>query len=264
MGAMSWRGWRNAEIYDRFVREHRIYRTLNQRLVELSELQDARRVLDLGCGTGATALACLRVLDMDTELVGVDASEEMVEVARANILDPRASFVVCSASSLEGGVQGTFDRAVCNAAFWQFPAPDPVLAALATVMVGGGLFVFNIPSERVEGEEAPVHPFQVALARAIESRTGRPYNRPSLPLQPSLLERLARESGFTLERVERFHYRGKQAEFMELMQIPAMIRPLTADLPGQERLSILAEAAETLDPEEPVEVPWIYFVLRFG
>ena len=146
---MVWRGWNNAEIYHRFVCEHRIYRRLNQRMVELADLVGARHVLDLGCGTGATALACLRVLDMEADLTGVDASEEMVEVARANILDPRARFHVAPASAVHDVEDGPFDRALCNAAFWQFPASGPVFGSLYRVLEPGARFVFNVPAERV-------------------------------------------------------------------------------------------------------------------
>jgi len=259
---MVWRGWRNAEIYDRFVREHRVYRRLNQRLVELSDLVDVKKVLDLGCGTGATALACLRVLDMDADLLGVDASDEMVEVARANILDPRARFKVATAASVADVTTGTFDRAVCNAAFWQFPAPGPVLSAVSSLLDECGMFIFNIPAERVKGESTPVHPFQVALARSIESRTGRGYMHQALPLEVDLLEHLAEGAGLTLEKIDRFTYSGKQSEFMALMSIPAMINPLTPGMSDDEREEVLEEARRNLDADDTVEVPWIYFILR--
>lgn len=262
MCVMAWRGWRNAEIYDRFVREHRVYRKLNQRLVELADLVDVKRVLDLGCGTGATALACLRVLDMEVDLVGVDASEEMVEVARANILDPRARFEVATAASVAEVTTGPFDRAVCNAAFWQFPAPGPVLAAVSSLLEDGGTFTFNIPAERVKGEKAPVHTFQVALARAIESRTGSGYVHQALPLDTDMLERLAEGAGLVVDGIERFNYSGKQSEFMVLMSIPAMIKPLTPGMSDDERGELLEEAARNIDPDETVEVPWVYFMTR--
>jgi SAM-dependent methyltransferase len=258
MGAM-WRGWQNAEIYDRFVREHRVYRRLNQRLVDLARLQDARRVLDLGCGTGATTLTCLRVLDMDAEVVGVDASEEMVEVARANILDLRARFDVATAASADRVVQGPFDRAVCNAAFWQFPAAGPVFESLATLLASGARFVFNVPAERIRGESAPVHPFQVALARSIEERAGRPFPQTFTEIDPARMDGLAAEHGFHPEERERFVYEGKQGELMDLMAIPAMIVPMAPSLSDGEREAALREARNRTDPDEPVDVPWVFF-----
>jgi trans-aconitate methyltransferase len=89
-----WNDWQNAEIYQEFIDEYGIYRELNRRLVEVAEIRDALRVLDLGCGTGATTAACLEALGPQAEILGVDAASAMVEVARARIDDPRAQFVV--------------------------------------------------------------------------------------------------------------------------------------------------------------------------
>jgi SAM-dependent methyltransferase len=257
-----WRGRANAEIYDRFVRDHRIYRELNRRVAGISRLHDSRRVLDLACGTGATALACLRLMDFQSDLVGVDASEDMVEVARANILDPRARFLVAPAASVDRVVEGPFDRAVCCAAFWQFPAPGAVLKSVGKLLSHGGLFVFNVPAERITGESAPVHPFQVALARVIESRTRRPFPITPAGVDPVRLVEMMADAGLELETRERFAYRGRQSELMDLMEIPAMIAPLAPELSAEEREEAAEEARARTDPDELVEVPWIYFVAR--
>jgi len=257
-----WKSWLNAEVYHRFVREHSIYDELNRRLVELAEIATAHRVLDLACGAGATARACLRRLPARGELVGVDGSAAMVGVARGHIRDPRARFHVAAAARLEEVVRGPFDRALSNAAFWQFPAPGPVLAGVGRLLAPEALFVFNVPAERVVGEAAPVHPFQVALARAIESETGRRFGLAANQLDPQVLRRLLEDSGFDLVGRERFVYRGRQGELMELMEIPAMIEPLTPELTDTQRQAVLERARTHTDPAEPVEVPWIYFITR--
>jgi ubiquinone/menaquinone biosynthesis C-methylase UbiE len=259
---MAWQGWENAEIYDRFVREHRVYRSLNQRIVELARPTGARTVLDLACGSGATTLALLRVLDVDAEIVGVDASEEMIGVARANVLDPRARFVVGTARSIDRVVGETFDRVVCNAAFWQFPDAGPVFAAAARRAAPGALFVLNVPAERVHGERTPIHPFQVALARSIERRTGRPFPSDPTRVDVSGLASSAAAHGWSLVHTSRFLYEGRQAELAELMTIPAMIGPLTEGMTDEGRALVVSEARARTDPGAVVEVPWIYLAFE--
>lgn len=254
-----WRGRVNAEVYDRFVRDHQIYRRINHRLAELAGLCDARRVLDLACGTGATALACLRLMDFDADLIGVDASEDMVEVARANILDRRARFLVCPAASVSRARVEGFDRAVCNAAFWQFPAPRAVLEALSSVLDPGARFVFNVPAERVEGEGRSAHPFQLAIARALEARTGRPFPAAPATIHPDLLLGALDETGFEPDERVRYTYEGRQSELIELMSIPAMLAPLAPELSDDARQEAWEEARARTDPEEKVAVEWIYF-----
>jgi len=256
-----WSGWENAEVYDSFTRTRDIYRRLNEKLVELAEIEGAHRVLDLACGAGATTLACLPALDRDSEIVGVDASSPMVAVAKAGVIDPRARFEVASAASVHEAVDGPFDRIVCNAAFWQFPSQLPVLDSLSRVAAPGARFVFNVPAERVEGESSEIHPFQMALARGIEARTGTPLSRTPVMIDPVLLEDWLRETGFDLVDRVRFVYTGPQEELIELMEIPAMIEPLTPGLAREEREAVVDEARGKVSERETVRVPWIYFVV---
>jgi ubiquinone/menaquinone biosynthesis C-methylase UbiE len=265
-----WSGWHNAEVYEAFTREHGIYRALNRRLADLAEVETAARVLDLACGAGATALACLSRMPGRSELVGVDGSEEMVAVARDRVRDPRAHFHVAGASALERVTAGPFDRAVCNAAFWQFPDPGSVLAALARILSPGGLLVFNVPAERLDAaiggaEPADSHltPFQVALARAVERRTRHPFPGHET-LDPARLEQRLAESGFVGIERHPFAYRGRQRELMELMTIPAMIDRVAPDLSEAKRREALEEATRWTDPDQRVVVPWVYFVARRG
>ena len=258
---MPWTGWENAEVYDAFTRSRDIYKRLNEKLVELASIRGATRVLDLACGAGATTLACLPHLHRDAEIVGVDGSAAMVAVARAGVLDPRARFEVAPAASVHEAVTGPFDRVVCNAAFWQFPSPLGALVSLSRVTERDARFVFNVPAERVEGESSEIHPFQMALARGIEARTGRPLSRTPVTIDPTRLASWLGDSGFELEERVRFVYEGPQEELIELMEIPAMIEPITPGLEPHEREAVLDEARGKVSGRETVRVPWIYFVV---
>ena len=82
-----------------------MYRPFEQALVDASAELAARRVLDVGCGTGATTLALARHLDRvaadaggdgTTACVGLDVSVPMLEVAQRRARDEGSSarFVV--------------------------------------------------------------------------------------------------------------------------------------------------------------------------
>ncbi len=255
---MRWRTWQNAESYDLFVRHREIYPWLNRNLVEMADLDDARGVLDLGCGTGATTLACLARLGPDAEIVGVDASEEMIGVARCNVLDKRARFVVAPAAAI-GDLEGAFDRVVSNAAFFQFPAPDAVLRALAGVTVAGARLVFNVPAQRLAGETVPIHPFQMALFREIRKAGGGEALVRAVDLDTAAICRSAAAQGFARLAIERRVWEGRQDELMELMTIPAMLEPLTPGWNDDRRNQVLERARQSADPEEVVTVPWVFF-----
>lgn len=260
--AAAWDSWQNAEHYFAFIEEYPVYRALNHRLVELARIGEARRVLDIACGTGATSLACLARMVAGAHLVGVDIARAMVGVARNRVADDRARFEVARARDLRRVVEGPFDRAVCNAAFWQLADPAALPFDLATLIEPGGLFVFNVPVDRVRGEASDVHPFQLALAYALEKRTGRPLPPASASIDPRSLRGWLDGAGFELIGQERFVYQARQEELLELMKIPAMTAPLAPGLDLEARHDAVVEAGERIDRDQRVEVPWIFFVAR--
>jgi ubiquinone/menaquinone biosynthesis C-methylase UbiE len=256
-----WKSWRNAEVYDRFVIEGSIYRAINEELARRADLPSARRVLDLACGTGATAAACLARMSGDATLLGVDSAEPMVALARDNNADPRARFEVAAADALSPDVHGTFDRVVCCAAFWQFASPRAALQSIARVLDRGTL-VFNVPAEHVAGEEALSHPLQVSLARAIEAHTGQAFDSARTKLDPDVVDALLDEAGFEPTRRHVFEYEGEQGEMLDLLGIPAMREFLAPDLGGDEWEAVLRTARGTTVEAERMRLPWIVFVAR--
>lgn len=258
-----WDDWQNAELYEGFVRAYPIYRELNGRLAQRADLAGARRVLDVACGTGATARACLRLMPPDSDLVGVDASEAMVSVAASATLDPRARFRVAPAADVERvvGDLAPFDRALSSAALWQFPAPARVMEAVSKLLGCGGMFVFNVPAHRLSDQETPVHALQVALASAVQERLGRRH-QPAPELHTCDLRRWLEAAGFdTVEHV-RHVVRTSHDELLELMRIPAMAARMAPDLDRGQRHDVLEDAAQRVDLGDEVDVPWIDFIAR--
>lgn len=257
-----WDDWYNAAVYDSFVESSPIYPALNRLLASLASLETCERVLDLACGTGATAESCLRRMPRDAELVGVDHARAMVETAEARILDPRARFVVADAGDVATAVDGPFDRVVSNAAFWQLPDMRRVMTALASLTEPGAWLVFNVPANQLEAEETRVHSFQVALARSLREAGGDDSTVKAPILNDERLGWLLGSGGFEVERREPFTYVGRQQELVELMEIPAMNAALAPGLDPDARAEAVRAAGERTDPNARVEVRWIYFVAR--
>lgn len=74
-----------------------LFQPLAARLADTAGAVSARRVLDIGCGTGATTRAVARALDAGGECLGVDVSVPMIEAARAREALPNARFLVADA-----------------------------------------------------------------------------------------------------------------------------------------------------------------------
>jgi SAM-dependent methyltransferase len=104
-----------------------MFRPFQEMLVEGAEAAGARRVLDVGCGTGGTTLALARRLGPESRCTGIDLSVPMIEAAceHARREGLPATFVVADAQE-HAFPPGGFDRIVSRFGVMFFD--DPVRA----------------------------------------------------------------------------------------------------------------------------------------
>ncbi|MER5946518.1 class I SAM-dependent methyltransferase [Streptomyces sp. NPDC001904] len=96
------------------------------------------RVLDLGCGTGASTAALLAVLP-DAEITAVDASAGMLERAAAKRWPSSVTFVHTPAEQLAAaGIDDGFDAVFAAYLFRNTADPDGVLASVRDALAPGG------------------------------------------------------------------------------------------------------------------------------
>jgi trans-aconitate methyltransferase len=118
------------------------HRGTDARLIADLALRPNARVLDLGCGTGEFA-ARLATLVPDGEVIGVDASADMIATASARHPAPNLRFVQAPAQSFAEHVQDALLDAVVSVAclHWVPESDHPaVLAQVASVLRPGGVF----------------------------------------------------------------------------------------------------------------------------
>lgn len=166
---------------------------VHDRLVELVSPQ-TQRVLDLGCGVGASLeyLAHRR----DISGVGVTISAAQVQLATQRFaragLSKQLQCLQADFTSLPAEVE-TVDLAYGIESFVHAPSPEPFFAEAARIVRSGGLLALcdDFASERVERGE-----LSAREARWVrEFRTG--WNVGSL-VSPRSVQRLADEYGFEL------------------------------------------------------------------
>jgi tRNA (cmo5U34)-methyltransferase len=129
----------DAENYLTAIRaEVRSYDDLQGRLADATGEVDARSILDLGSGTGVTADRVIR-RHPDAALIGIDASADMIDLARRNL--PDQTFVQ---QRLEDPLPpGPFDLVVSAFAIHHLSGSDKrvLFRRIATVLRPGGRFV---------------------------------------------------------------------------------------------------------------------------
>lgn len=107
------------------------------------DLSGAPRVLDLCCGTGASTEALLRAIP-DARVVGLDASEGMLRVAREKSALGGVELVCGDASDPSAaGVRGPFDGIVMAYGIRNLADPDAALARIHALLRPGGRVVFH-------------------------------------------------------------------------------------------------------------------------
>ncbi|MER5750498.1 class I SAM-dependent methyltransferase [Streptomyces sp. NPDC002088] len=122
----------------------------------IASLPSGSRVLDLGCGTGLPTMR--QMTDAGFEVVGVDLSPGMVELARENV--PAATFHRLDLADLRPGGPGDLGRFDAVAAFFSLlmlPRAEIPLA-LRTVhhlLVPGGLFALSMVEADVDDFSIP-------------------------------------------------------------------------------------------------------------
>lgn len=116
---------------------------INREALDLLDVQPGDRVLDLGCATGRVTLAAARRLSSTAGgvAIGIDASPEMVRVARRKIGSRPCRFDIGLAEKLPYA-GGTFDKAVSTFFFHHLNLDDKLAALreVVRVLAPGGRF----------------------------------------------------------------------------------------------------------------------------
>jgi SAM-dependent methyltransferase len=115
----------------------RLFRPFEAHLVRAADSMQARRVLDVGCGTGATTLAMARAGGAQRDCTGVDISRTMIELAqrRADAERLRVRFKVGDAQT--EAFEGEFDMIVSRFGVMFFDDPVRAFANLRRAASAG-------------------------------------------------------------------------------------------------------------------------------
>ena len=221
----------NAELY---ARTSRYVSERGRVLLEMLDARPGERILDLGCGDGALTE---EIAATGAEVVGVDASAEMVEAARARGIDARV--VDARRLDFEAELDGVFTNAALH---WVREAED-VVRGVRRALRPGGRFVGEFGGR---GNVAKVRAaLGEALARrGVEMAPDGGWYFPGPDEYGPLLER----HGFRVESIALIdrptEIPGDGAEW-----IANFGDAILTALPEAERPAAVAEANALLEPE---------------
>ena len=194
------------------------------------------RILDLCCGDGQLTS---RIVGAGATVVGVDASEAMVEGAKLGGIDARVMNVERLLFNSE------FDAVFSNAAMHWVRDQDAMLAGVSRALRPGGRFVAEM------GGHGNIAAIQVALAAALARRNlGGIYSAEQMnyfPSPESYRSRLEKH-GFVVERIELIPRPTPLATSGMRGWLETFRRGVLQSLPEPHREAFLDETVALLEP----------------
>jgi len=149
---------------------------LTHRLAGLAGIERGQRVLDIACGSGATALLLAR--ELECEVVGVDlgarAIEQAVAAAGAAALEGRVRFVVGDAEELRFADAG-FDVALSECSLCTFPDKRRAIAEMTRVVRPAGTIAIADVTADLNALPAQLRSAAARVACVADARSADEY-----------------------------------------------------------------------------------------
>jgi ubiquinone/menaquinone biosynthesis C-methylase UbiE len=125
-------------IYQAFEDKHSFFRNLNSKLLAKMAIPAGARILDVGCGTGASSIHMAQAV-ADSEVWGLDLSPAMLDAAREKGERlGRLHFVEGDGARLRDFVEGLFDAIVYSASIFLIPDYTESLKQARDLLRHGG------------------------------------------------------------------------------------------------------------------------------
>jgi ubiquinone/menaquinone biosynthesis C-methylase UbiE len=141
-----------------------LFRPCAEIMVEQAAIAPGERVLDLACGTGVLARLVNERYGGQAPVTGVDASGQMLAVARS--IAPEIEWREAKAGGLPAEFAGAFDVVLCQQGLQFFPDKPAAMREVRRALAPGGRVV--IATWRPVEET----PFLLEMQRAAERHVG--------------------------------------------------------------------------------------------
>ena len=182
-----------AELYERYAVPY-VLGPWAPGLVELAELKQGERALDVACGTGVVARLAAPRVGTGGHVIGLDVNAGMLAVART-LPPPSGATIVWiqgSATAIELD-DASIDVVLCQQGLQFFPDKVAALREMRRVLVPGGRLLLSVWKS--------AGPYNTAVAEALERHAdvyaANKYRENRMVPDAEVLQQLLMEGGFS-------------------------------------------------------------------
>lgn len=215
-------------------------------LVKLLEIDNPKRILDIGCGPG-NSTNVLRERYKDAYILGIDSSQEMIDKAKDTYKDIDFRLFDCSSDLQE---LGTFDIVFSNACLQWVPNHYQVFPNMFKILNKGGVLGVQIPFNFNEG----VHQIIDGMINLDKwkniIKTKRIFNQVNEIEYYNILSELT--SDFTIKKITYYHDLPNHEAIVEWYKGTGL-RPYLAQLSDNDKEEFLKELLIELKKSYPLE-----------
>jgi SAM-dependent methyltransferase len=225
-------------------------------LLKFAAPQPGERVLDIGCGAGATSLLLGEAVGPGGSVTGVDISQPMLALARSRVHVKNIEFIEADAAHYP--FQPDYDLIFSRFGVMFFADPVAAFANIRKAAVKKGRLAFAC-WRPVQENEWVFLPYQAAKPLLPEQEPARPHAPgPFAFADPERVRGILQDSGFADIRIEKFDglmdlgASPEHASFQMTYLMGPTARALgTADKPTRERVrQVVAEALRSVQKSE--------------
>ena len=207
---------------------------------------------DIGCGTGTSSFVLEKLVGPDGQVLGVDFSSEMLNIAMEKAVESKCSnikFIQCDASELDSTVDSLLDSILYNACIFLIPEPGVTLKCSYDLLKAGGMvgmnYLIGMSNGNVEERSSTTNLFDLAKANG---KAFAPYGRAINDVKS--LHQVLKEIGFQNVLEGTLSKELSLAGFKAFYSIPAQSAALWPKNSYEERLELLDKLIEFFHEKE--------------
>jgi ubiquinone/menaquinone biosynthesis C-methylase UbiE len=233
-------------------------------IVNLAQINQHDKVLDLACGTGAVSKEIIQYLNRNGLLIGIDLSRTALSIAKKSIQNTNVEFLEMDAEHIAFNI--LFDKVLCQYGLMFFPNVEKVLESARRILKKEGRIVIAVhgPPEEVPYFSCIMNP----VLRHIPDI--RPEGTPTVHRfgDPDNLNNELAKAGFSNISIKKFIFSYEAGSFDEYWQdymrsTANSIRPKIESQGNKIISTIKTEAKQNVSKYETngkITFPWTVLV----